>query len=202
MQNTEIDNIEPDEDVFLWYSVSQGNKKAFETLFFKYYTMMYSYSRYYVSTEDAEEIVQDVMMWLWEKRKEFVTKGTMRHYLLMSVKNKCLSLIRKQHLEVYSDDFFFKELDSFYEATDSCVVKELEATIEQAIAELPEIHRITFEMSRFQNKSRQEIAGELGISVKTVDYRLSQTVNLLKIKLKDYLPLLLTLWPLASYYVV
>ena len=179
-----------DEDLFLWHSISRGDKKAFGNFFSKYYTLLYSYCKYYVSVEDAEEIVQDVMMWLWEKRKEFTPSGSMQSYLLMAVKNRCLSFLRKDNIEFCSEGLFFTELDSFFETTDSCVVNELERLIEKTIAQLPESYRETFEMIRFQNKSRSEIALALGVSVKTVDYRMQQALSILRTQLKDYLPFL------------
>ena len=46
-----------DEDIVLWHSISRGDKKAFDDFFMKYYTLLYGYSRYYVSAEDAKEVV-------------------------------------------------------------------------------------------------------------------------------------------------
>lgn len=51
-------------------------------------------------------------------------------------------------------------------------------------------------MHRFQNKTYQEIAEELNISSKTVDYRIQQALKQLRKELKDYLPLLLFFLPL------
>ena len=69
--------------------------------------------------------------------------------------------------------------------------KELTQKIEKAILNLPESYRVAFEMHRFQNKTYQEIAEELNISSKTVDYRIQQALKQLRKELKDYLPLLL-----------
>ena len=44
-------------------------------------------------------------------------------------------------------------------------------------------------MNRFENRTYKEIAEELGISAKTVDYRIQQSLKILRVKLKDYLPL-------------
>ena len=60
-----------------------------------------------------------------------------------------------------------------------------------AIWSEPESYRVAFEMHRFQNKTYQEIAEELNISSKTVDYRIQQALKQLRKELKDYLPLLL-----------
>lgn len=194
MQKMELTEI--DEDLVLWRLISHGDKKAFETFFSKYYTILYSYSRYYVSAEDAEEIVQDLMMWLWERRGEFVPSGSMQQYLLVAVKNRCFTVLRKKDCELHDDEFFFVELDSFYESTDPCVVQELQDIIEKAIAELPETYRVAFEMNRFRDKTRQEIADELGLSIKTIDYRIQQALKILREQLKDYLPLLI-LWGIS-----
>ena len=72
-------------------------------------------------------------------------------------------------------------------------MEELTQKIEKAIRDLPESYRVAFEMHRFQNKTYQEIAQELNVSSKTVDYRIQQALKQLREELKDYLPLLLFL---------
>lgn len=179
-----------EEDQTLWLLVQRGDKDAFAALFAKYYSPLYTYSCCYVSGEDAEEAVQDLMIWLWEKREQFIINGGLRHYLFMAMKNKCLSILTRQRRDLPGDEFIFNELDAFYEHFDYCVVKELEAKIEKAIADLPESYRITFEMSRFQDKTRQKISEELGVSMKVVDYRMQQALKILRVELKEYLPFL------------
>ena len=55
-------------DKQLYISMQQGNKKAFDTLFIKYYAMLCAFARSFVSLEDAEEVVQDTMLQIWENR--------------------------------------------------------------------------------------------------------------------------------------
>ena len=71
------------------------------------------------------------------------------------------------------------------------MIHDLQDAIEKAIAELPKTYREAFEMSRFQGKTRQKIAEETGVSVKTIDYRMQQALKILREKLKDYLPFLI-----------
>ena len=54
-------NLTVDEDIVLWHSISRGDKKAFDDFFMKYYTLLYGYGRYYVSAEDAKEVLQELM---------------------------------------------------------------------------------------------------------------------------------------------
>ena len=69
---------------------------------------------------------------------------------------------------------------------------ELTEKIEEALARLPENIREAFELNRFQNLTYNEIAERLGVSPKTIDYRIQQALKQLRIDLKDYLPVLLS----------
>ena len=74
-------------DKQLYISMQQGNKKAFDTLFIKYYAMLCAFARSFVSLEDAEEVVQDTMLQIWENRKTNHIDSSVHHYLFKAVKN-------------------------------------------------------------------------------------------------------------------
>ena len=159
-----------DEDIVLWHSISRGDKKAFDDFFMKYYTLLYGYSRYYVSAEDAKEVLQE---------------------LITSVKRRCFNVLRRQEKEILEESSWFEqEQDDYYEFIDLSVVNELQSLIQEAIDELPSSYRQAFTMHRFQDKTRQEIAETLQVSIKTVDYRIQQSLKILRERLKDYLPIL------------
>ena len=67
-------------------------------------------------------------------------------------------------------------------------VEELKSLIRKALSELPAEQRRAFEMSRFEGKTYEQIARETGVSVKTVEYRISQVLRKLEVSLADYLP--------------
>ena len=64
---------------------------------------------------------------------------------------------------------------------------------QSALEALPSNYREAFEMNRFQKLTYKEIASQLNVSSKTVDYRIQQALKQLRIDLKDYLPLILFL---------
>ena len=68
-------------DKQLYISMQQGNKKAFDILFIKYYAMLCAFARSFVSLEDAEEVVQDTMLQIWENRKTNHIDSSGHHYL-------------------------------------------------------------------------------------------------------------------------
>ena len=79
--------------------------------------------------------------------------------------------------------------------TDFLQTEELKKHISQAIHALPPSYREAFVMHRFENKSYKEIAEILQVSTQTVNYRIQQSLKLLRVSLKDYLPLILFLFP-------
>lgn len=64
----------------------------------------------------------------------------------------------------------------------------------EGIFALPESYREAFVQHRFNNKSYKDIATEMGVSQKTVEYRISQAIKILRVELKDFLPLLILLF--------
>ena len=166
----------------------EGERQAFDEIFTRYYT-----SLYVKQTEVAENIVQDLMLWLWENRSELQIRGVLSHYLFTSAKNRCLTYLSREALRSNRLSDLRVDVAEPFGVPDIYQLEELRQNIRRAVEELPEPYREAFEMNRFENRTYKEIAEELGISAKTVDYRIQQSLKILRVKLKDYLPLILFL---------
>jgi RNA polymerase sigma-70 factor (ECF subfamily) len=92
---------------------------------------------------------------------------------------------------MYADSYKATANNATHSTSDIVQGKELEAIINDAIAELPEQCGVVFKMSRFGNLKYAEIADELGISVKTVENHMGKALKLMREKLKDYLHVLI-----------
>lgn len=185
-----------DEDIELYSLFRKGDRKAFDTLFLKYYSILCAFGKYYIPIEDAEEVVLDIMTWLWENREFQIIETSLRSYLFMAVRNRCLDLISKNQTKRRCyEHMFAEEMQTSFEDPDFYVVEELMVKIEKAVMRLSESYRITFEMSRYQDKTYKEIAKELNVSIKLVEYRIQQALRLLRVELKDYLPLITIMFP-------
>lgn len=68
--------------------------------------------------------------------------------------------------------------------------EELRSKIEEAIAQLPTELVETFQLSRFEELSYREIAEKQNISIKTVEARISKALRILRVELKDFLPMI------------
>lgn len=164
----------------------------FEELFLTYYSPLVEYAYQYVNEDDAQELVQDLMMHIWEERERLMITTSLKSYLFVSVKNRCLNAIRNQKYRQRVKAKLYDYLsENNLDDPDFYMVNELGEKINRAINELPENYRVTFQMSRLEGLSNAQIASALHISVKTVEYRITRSLQILRIKLKDYLAVLL-----------
>lgn len=180
------------EDTFLLQRMQQGDKKSFDTLFRKYYPMLCAYAHRFVDLEDAEEIVQDTLLWLWENKKTLIIKTSLSAYFFKMIHHRALNRLAQQDAINRANTLFYEKMQEMLQDTDYYQIEELTRRIKDAVNLLPPSYREAFVMHRFHDMSYKEIAAILNVSTKTVDYRIQQALKQLKIELKDYLPLLLS----------
>ena len=174
-------------------------KGDFEKLYKLYYPKMFAFAKNYVpANEDAENIVQDVFLILWERKEEIEISFTLTTYLFTLVKNRCLNFLRHKLIEEeynsqLKEELGFKlyALETFDYSYQS--EEELQEVIRRALDTLPERCREVFIKSRIEGLKYKEISDELGISVNTVENQMVTALSKLRVALKDYLPLLLFL---------
>ena len=181
-------------DILLLDRLKKSDIKAFDALFRKYYPLLYTYGRRFVRGEDAEEIAQDTMLWLWEHREEEIIQTSLVKYLLKAVYRRALNRIEQEQVKLHADTHYYHDIvENVLEEQDLCMINDLSRRLNEAIHNLPDTYREAFIMHRFKDMTHKEIAERLDVSVQTVNYRIQQAVKLLAAELKDYLPLLLFL---------
>ena len=158
---------------------------------------------YVIREEDAENIVQDVFLDLWEQNLLMLTHTNLFAYLFTTLKNRCIDFIRHktvvQHAAQKLQDDYTKALQMKFqslEAFDEQLFSEpdIETVIQNAIESLPEKCREIFILSKIEGKKQKAIAQELNISINTVENQMAIAYKKLKESLKDYLPLLIFLF--------
>lgn len=189
--NEEI--LQTTEERFLHSAMQNGDLKAYGVLFRRYYPMLCAYATRFVELKDAEEIVQDVMLWLWETRETQNFDTSLSQYLFKTVYHRSINRITHHQSRRRADTLFYENMQEMLQDTDYYQFEELQSKIREAIDALPPAYREAFVMHRFDNKSYKEIAELLHVSPKTVDYRIQQSLKQLRVALKDYLPLMLLL---------
>lgn len=188
--------IQIDKTDMLFRKVSlQDDEEAFRILFYDFFAPLCVFAhRYLEEMETCEDIVQETFYRIWKNRKDLDIQISARNFLITSVRNACLDLIRKQEIEKRWIEKRLEE-DTEEEYEDLYTTQELESLLNQALDKLPEQIASTFRMNRFDGKTYVEIAEEKQISVKTVEAYMTRALKFLRIELKDYLPILLILYP-------
>ena len=177
----------------LFGSFQRGNEEDFDLLFEKYYPIFCAYAQRFVSLEDAEEIVQDIMLWLYNNKAVLVIESSLDGYIFKMIYHRCLNKIASQEVKRRVDTLFFENNESILYDIDAFQIEELSKRINEAIANLPEKYREAFVMHRFKEMSYKEIAIKLDVSVKTIDYRIQQALKQLRTDLQEYFLLLFIL---------
>ncbi|GAA4461166.1 RNA polymerase sigma-70 factor [Nemorincola caseinilytica] len=137
----------------------------------------------------AEEMVQNVFYKLWKNREDVGIDRSISAYLYRSVYHECLNHLKHLKVKAAYQAHAARAMENLNNAADKLRLKELEEKLETALKELPEQCRTIFQMSRFEELKYMEIAGRLGISVKTVENQMGKALKLLRSKLADLLPI-------------
>lgn len=174
-------------------AIRHGDETAFEQTFRKFYERLCKYACSLLKDEEeAEEVVQTVFLTIWEKRADLEITLSLKSYLYRAVHNHCLNrfkhaAVREAHRQ-YTENFIPQSYES---VTEVIHANELEERIEMAVSTLPEQCQKAFRMSRFEELKYQEIADQLGISIKTVENQIGKALKILRSELADYLPVVL-----------
>jgi RNA polymerase sigma-70 factor (family 1) len=147
------------------------------------------------SKEAAEEITQNIFISLWERRHTVAIEN-LEAYLMVSITYQTLNYIESK----LTRDKFALSLPPQYNETsgensveNTVFLQDLMAALETALDSLPEKTQAVYRMSRFENLSGRDIAERMGLSEKSVEYHISQSLRFLRTQLKDFITVSLLL---------
>ena len=168
----------------------------FEQIYIAHFSKMKRFAVTYVLSEaEAENIVQDIFLDLWEHRVQMSSHTNLVAHLFTSVKNKCIDYLRHQitatKVEETIQSNYIMELQMKFESlevfdTVHTDYSEIETILHQAIDSLPDKCRDIFVKSKLEGRKQKEIAEELNISINTVETQMAVAYKRLKLLLKDH----------------
>ncbi|MBS2100673.1 RNA polymerase sigma-70 factor [Carboxylicivirga linearis] len=168
-------------DIFLVDQLHVGDMNSFDLIFEKYGNRLYAFAISYLkSNEEAEELVQDVFLKLWENRAKLNRESSLKSYLFTIAYHKMCNLFRQkeQHNKYILSEKVQDEKSVNLE--EQIEFKEALNQIDQIIEELPLRQKEIFIKSRKEGKSSKQIAEELQISPATVDNQISAALKYLR----------------------
>lgn len=172
----------------------------FNSIYTAYCRKAFLFTLSYVHNDQvAEDIVSEAIIHLWELSKEREIES-IEAILITYIRSKSLNYLK--HLQAQENVYQTlinkgqRELEIRISTLEACDPKEilseeLRAKVNSLLAGMPEKTRLAFLRDRLDGKSHKEIAEEMGISVKGVEYHINRAVKILRENLKEYAPFLL-----------
>ena len=161
-------------------ALSKGDIKAFNNLFLIYGNRIFRFAVGYLKSEvDAEELVQDVFLKVWEKRFELKENLSFKSYIFTIAFN----IIRKHFVKKALTTKYFEQ--QVIEEADLSTIQNIDfqstkKAIDQLVEQLPARRKEVFIKSRFEGLTVKEIADELGTSPKTVENQLGEALKFIR----------------------
>lgn len=178
--------MEHHDEAEIWSRLKVGDETALRQLFDRHHRpLLLDAARLLHDADACQDLVQDAFADLWRRRAELDIQTSVGAYLRRMVINKTLNYLKSQRRFAYGDE------QAWADASDMPVEPvvsgggSLEELLRRAIQALPEKCRLVFSLSRFEQMSNREIAGALGISVKTVENQMTKALRILRETLKN-----------------
>ena len=189
-----MSKLDSSQEQYLLSAIKQDNEEAFSLIFQSYYVDLVLFGGNFIKNEQVcEDIVQSIFLKLCNERKNIQIETSLKSFLLRSVRNSCLDEFR--HLEVvrqYEENYKDSVLDC-YDTENYILYSDLHDHLHNALQQIPDLYREAFELNRFEGLKYREIAEKLNVSERTVEVRVSKTLELLRKQLKDFFILLLSI---------
>ncbi|GAB3995841.1 hypothetical protein GCM10028807_37030 [Spirosoma daeguense] len=184
-----------DTELFIRKTFEQDADAGISLLFRQYYVMLCSHAvRYVASKAIAEDIVSDIFYEFHSEQRYQNITSSYRAYLFMAVRNRAFDYVRAEMRQSTSlDNAEFVAANSNQSPDSMTQYEELYQDVENAINDMPMKRRQIYVMHRFEGKKYQEIANELGLSLRTVESHLYQAIHQIRNALKNKWQFLLCL---------
>ena len=167
-------------------SLKNGEEKAFVYLVDQYNQRLYGYALSLTKDHaEAEDILQNVFLRAWEKRKKMNITTSLQNYLYKSVRNEFLNQYKKTRSTMILEQKYFEALEKVTSTQDENEFQITLARITKEIQNLPPKCREVFIMSRKEGLTNLEISEYLNISVKTVEAQITKAFTVLKKELDE-----------------
>ena len=166
----------------------QGDPQAFTHFFQLHYRPLCYFAAQMVGDhQDAEDIVKDTYVKLWQKHTAFATSQNIKAFLYITTRNACLNFLRHMQVrESSKKELMFLEEEKGQELIVNQMIRaELMQEIYGEIEKLPEKRRMVFKMAYVEGLKNDEIAEQMNISIHTVKEHKGKALQFLRLRFSD-----------------
>ena len=173
------------QDSFLLNELKAGNAGAYELLFKKYYKLLSIQAFYIINDEiEAEDLVQTLFLEIWERELYHNIHSSLKSYLQMTVKNRCLKVLSQRKTLSNRIDHYTYSI-AYEDDRDPQELQDSENKINNILRELPRQRQQAFTLVYLKDKKYKETAIEMGININSVKSHLKLAITELRKKLND-----------------
>jgi len=166
--------------------LKKGNTKGYTYLVELYYEKLCDYARNLARDDSkSEDIVQNVIVRMWQQREKLNSNISIENYLFKSVYNEFVDQYRKDIAITALEKKYIEGLDTVYEEQDVDETERLTAMVMSAIGQLPPKCKETFILNKKEGLTYVEIAEFQSVSVNTVEKQMGKAIRIIREKLKD-----------------
>jgi len=182
-----------DKDLML--EIKAGNKLAFDALYRRYIKKLYKFACSITkSSEEAENIIQNVFLNLWINRNKIEKEASVKCYIFKIVYNSSISFLREKIKEYqfveYLKTIQDKQEDEIISRID---YEELDKELNKIIDELPDRQKEVILLRKIDGLKYSEISERMNISRNTIENHMSRALKTIRLKLGNYYPLVIIL---------
>jgi RNA polymerase sigma-70 factor (ECF subfamily) len=169
-----------EENANLISHLKKGNEQAYSFLVNCYNHRLCVYANSLINDKSlAEDIVQNVFIKTWEKRKFLIADFSIQSFLYKSVYNEYIDQYRKNRSVTLLEKKYIEALDTIVEE-DYSVLEKLYIMVQKEVQNLPPKCKNIFLLSKQEGLSNIEISEHLNVSLKTVEYHITKAFCLIR----------------------
>lgn len=159
-----------------------GEVEGFNHFFEQHYPALLFFTHRLLSNEsEAEEVAEDAFVKLWERKQQYTTPGSIKAFLFHAARNSCIDVLRKRKTALSFQQEAAYLLDKEEEPVVHGMIRaELVAIIQHQIGKLPPQCKKVFQLFYLEQKSYEEIAAELKLSINNVRNQKARALQLLR----------------------
>lgn len=166
--------------------LKKGNEDAFAYLIDTHHKKLCVYAKSLChDIYLAEDIVQNIFLNVWERRKKLKDTFSIQSYLFQSVYNEFINQYRKKATLITLEKEYMKTMNTIMEDNNNSELSRLIALVKQEIQELPPKCKEIFIMGKQEGLTYAEIAEHLNISFRTVENQMSKAFSIIREKVGD-----------------
>ncbi|HEX6432051.1 MAG TPA: RNA polymerase sigma-70 factor [Niastella sp.] len=170
--------------------IAKGEQRSFEDLYRLFFVRLFNFALLYVHKKEiAEEVVNDVMMKVWNKREDLTSIQNLETYLFVAVRNQSLNYLSKYsalHIALEPESGR-AEIINLNDPEKELEWKEINFRLSQTIDQLPAQCRTVFKLIKEEGFKYKQVAEILNISPRTVETQLFRAIKKLDKVIELYL---------------